>query len=243
MKILVINPNTSDSMTDGIARAARAVAAPGTNIVAVHPSFGPESIEGHYEEAWASAGVAEQANLAKSWVPSATVIACFGDPGLEAAREVLSGPVIGIAEAAFQAASILATGFSVVTTMKRTCIIAERLVQRYGYEHQCRGVHGTDIPVLSLEDCSKETLEQIEEASRIALVKDSSGAIVLGCAGMAPLCKVLSERLAVPVIDGVSVAVKWGEALASLNMNTSKLGDYALPQSKRYSGFAEKIAI
>jgi len=145
MKLLVINPNTSGPMTDAIAQAARAVAAPGTEIVAVHPGFGPLSIEGHHEEAWAAAGVAEQARLARAWNPAATVIACFGDPGLEAAREALDGPVIGIAEAAFQAASIVASGFSVVTTMTRTCIMAERLVQRYGFEHQCRGVHGTDI--------------------------------------------------------------------------------------------------
>ncbi len=150
MKLLVINPNTTTSMTEAIANAARAVAAPGTEIVATQPSFGPASIEGHFDEAWAAAGVAEQAQLAASWNPAATILACFGDPGLEAAREALQGPVLGIAEAAFHAASFLATGFSVVTTMTRTCIIAERLVQRYGFEHLCRGVHGTDIPVLAL---------------------------------------------------------------------------------------------
>lgn len=242
MKILVINPNTSDPMTDAIAQAARDVAAPGTEIVAVHPSFGPQSIEGHHEEAWTAAGVAEQARLAAAWQPAATVIACFGDPGLEAAREALNGPVIGIAEAAFQAASIVATGFSVVTTMTRTCIMAERLVQRYGFEHQCRGVHGTDIAVLSLEHCPPETVQQIEDAAREALARDRSGAIVLGCAGMAPLCAQLSQRLGVPVIDGVAVAVKWGEALASLGLGTSKRGDYAAPLPKRYTGFAEKLA-
>jgi allantoin racemase len=125
--------------------------------------------------------------------------------------------------------------------MTRTCIMAERLVQRYGFEHQCRGVHGTDIAVLSLEDCPPETLQQIEDAAREALARDRSGAIVLGCAGMAPLCARLSQRLGVPVIDGVAVAVKWGEALASLGMHTSKRGDYALPLPKRYSGFAEKF--
>ena len=156
MKILVINPNTSNAMTEAIAQASREVAAPGTEIVAVQPSFGPLSIEGHFDEAWGAAGVAEQAHVARAWQPAATVIACFGDPGLNAAREALQGPVIGIAEAAFQAASLVAEGFSVVTTMTRTCGIAEHLVQRYGFEHQCRGVHGTDIAVLKLEDCPPE---------------------------------------------------------------------------------------
>ncbi len=238
MKLLLINPNTTQAMTDAIAEAARAVASSGTEIVAVQPSFGPVSIESHYDEAFAAAGVAEQVRLAAAWKPDAVVIACFGDPGLEAAREATDAPVLGIAEAAFHAAGMLATGFSVVTTMTRTCIMAERLLQRYGADQHCRGVHGTDIPVLDLEGCGVETLQQIEDAAREALARDRSGAIVLGCAGMAPLCATLSQRLGVPVIDGVTVAVKFAEALVGLGLRTSKHGDYAPPLPKPYVGWA-----
>ena len=103
MKLLIVNPNTSSAMTDGIAQAAREVAAAGTQIVAVNPSFGPLSIEGQYDEAFAAAGVAEQVRLACSGAegqPDGVVIACFGDPGLDAAREATDAPVLGIAEAA-----------------------------------------------------------------------------------------------------------------------------------------------
>lgn len=241
MKLLLINPNTTQAMTDAIAVAARAVAAPGTEIVAVQPSFGPVSIESHYDEAFAAAGVAEQVRLAAAWRPDAVVIACFGDPGLEAAREATDAPVLGIAEAAFHAAGMLATGFSVVTTMTRTCIMAERLLQRYGADQHCRGVHGTDIPVLDLEGCGVETLQQIEDAARDALARDRSGAIVLGCAGMAPLCATLSQRLGVPVIDGVAVAVKFAEALVGLGLRTSKHGDYAPPLPKPFVGWASDL--
>lgn len=241
MKLLLINPNTSAPMTASISKGACAVAATTTEIVAVQPSFGPLSIEGHYDEAFAAAGVAEQVRLARDWHPGAVVIACFGDPGLEAAREAIDAPVLGIAEAAFHAASMIATGFSVVTTMTRTCIMAERLVQRYGFEHQCRGVHGTDIPVLSLEDCGAETIDQIEQSAREALSRDRSGAIVLGCAGMTSLCQTLTQRLGVPVIDGVAVAVKFAEALVSLNLSTSKSGDYAQPLAKTYTGWAAPL--
>ncbi|MFO1326284.1 MAG: aspartate/glutamate racemase family protein [Rubrivivax sp.] len=244
MKLLVINPNTSTAMTAGIADAARAVASPGTELRAVQPGFGPLSIEGQYDEAFAAAGVAEQVRAAGPWLaegPAGVVIACFGDPGLDAAREATDAPVIGIAEAAFHAASLLATGFSVVTTMTRTCVIAERLLQRYGFERTCRGVHGTDIPVLALESCGADTLAQIEDAARAALARDRSGAIVLGCAGMAALCRTLQQRLGVPVIDGVAVAVKFAEALAALGLRTSKLGDYATPLPKRYTGWAEPL--
>lgn len=241
MKLLLINPNTTQAMTDAIAVAARAVATPGTEIVAVQPSFGPVSIESHYDEAFAAAGVAEQVRLAAAWRPDAVVIACFGDPGLEAAREATEAPVLGIAEAAFHAAGMLATGFSVVTTMTRTCIMAERLLQRYGADQHCRGVHGTDIPVLDLEGCGVETLQQIEDAAREALARDRSGAIVLGCAGMAPLCATLSQRLGVPVIDGVAVAVKFAEALVGLGLRTSKHGDYAPPLPKPLVGWASHL--
>jgi len=243
MNILLINPNTSQGMTDAIARAARAVASPGTRIVATQPSFGPVSIESHFDEALAAAGVAEQVRLAPGGPPDAVVVACFGDPGLDAARELTDAPVLGIAEAAFHAATFLATGFSVVTTMTRTCIMAERLVQRYGMGHQCRGIHGTDIPVLGLEDCGEATVQQIEAAARAALAHDRSGAIVLGCAGMAPLCATLSERLGVPVIDGVAVAVKFAESLVALGLRTSKRGDYAPPLPKPFSGWAGHLAV
>ena len=238
MNLLLVNPNTSTAMTAGIAAAARAVAAPGTQILARQPSFGPASIEGHFDDAFGAAGVAEQVRLAAGDAIDAVVIACFGDPGLDAAREATSAPVLGIAEAAFHAASMLASGFSVVTTMTRTCVIAERLVHRYGFERSCRGIHGTDIPVLALEALDPATLDQIEAAARQALSKDRSEAIVLGCAGMAALTAELQRRLDVPVIDGLAVAVKFAEALAALGLRTPKTGDYALPLAKPWSGWA-----
>ncbi len=242
MKIRVINPNTSAAMTEKIGIAARAVAAAGTLIEAVNPSFGAPSIEGHHDDVWAAAGVIEQVQAGEAAFDGAGadayVIACFGDPGLDAARERARGPVIGIAEAAFHAASLMATGFSVVTTLSRTCVIAEHLLHRYGFERRCRGIHGTDIAVLELEDPASRAFERILSAAEHALMHDRSGAIVLGCAGMTDLCAALQQRLGVPVIDGVGVAVKLAEALVSLGLATSKRGDYAAPLAKTYVGLA-----
>jgi allantoin racemase len=238
MKIRVINPNTSASMTTKIGDAARAVAAHGTTIEAVNPSFGAESIEDHHDDVWAAAGVTEQVRAGEADGVDAYVIACFGDPGLHAARELARGPVIGIAEAAFHAATLVATGFSVVTTLTRTCVIAEHLVLQYGFERRCRGIHGTDIAVLELDDPTSRAFERILLSAQQALDKDRSGAIVLGCAGMADLCHELQRRLGVPVIDGVGAAVKMAEGLVALGLGTSKRGDYALPIVKTYVGLA-----
>lgn len=238
MQIRVVNPNTTAAMTAAIGRAARAAAAPGTTIVAVQPGFGAPSIEGHHDEAWAAAGVTEQVRLGEAAGADAHVIACFGDPGLHAAREIATGPVIGIAEAAFHMAALLATGFSVVTTLTRTCVIAEHLVVQYGFERRCRGIHGTDIAVLELDDPASCAHERILACAEQALERDRSGAIVLGCAGMADLCATLQRRLGVPVIDGVAAGVKLAEGLVGLGLRTSKRGDYAAPLPKRYTGLA-----
>ena len=241
MKLLLVNPNTSTAMTAAMAATAQAVAAAGTVVVGRQPSFGPASIESHFDEAFGAAGVAEQVRLAAGEGFDAVVIACFGDPGLDAARELTAAPVIGIAEAAFHAASFVASGFSVVTTMTRTCGIAEQLVLRYGFERSCLGIHGTDIPVLALEQCGEDTVAQIEASARQALARDRSEAIVLGCGGMATLCRTLQQRLGVPVVDGVSAAVKFAEALVALGLATAKTGDYAPPLSKRWIGWAAPL--
>jgi allantoin racemase len=234
MRIRIINPNTTPSMTGTIAEAARAVAAPGTEIVAVTSQAGAVSIEGHYDEPMSIVGLVDAINQDPH--ADAYVIACFGDPGLLAAREIASGPVLGIAEAAMHAASFVATGFSVVTTLERTRVIAEHLVRNYGMEHHCRKVRATDIPVLELENPASEARALILAECEKAILEDKSGAIVLGCAGMADLVRYLEAKLGVPVIDGVAAAVKFAEALVGLGLRTSKKGDLAYPLHKPYKG-------
>ena len=118
MRIKVINANTSVAMTTLIGDCARAGSSPGTTVVTVCPSMGPESIESHYDEALAVPGVLEA--IRHSEPADAYVIACFGDPGLDAAREIAPGPVVGIAEAAMRTATYVARSFSVVTTLARS---------------------------------------------------------------------------------------------------------------------------
>lgn len=234
MRIRIINPNTTVSMTETIAEAAKAVTAPGTEIVAVTSTAGAVSIEGHYDEAMSVVGLVDAINQDPK--ADAYIIACFGDPGLLAAREIAAGPVLGIAEAAMHAASFVATGFSVVTTLERTRVIAEHLVRNYGMEHHCRKVRAIDIPVLELENPASHARSLILAECERAISEDKSGAIVLGCAGMADLVRHLEGKLGVPVIDGVAAAVKFAEALVGLGLRTSKKGDLAYPLHKPYKG-------
>jgi allantoin racemase len=242
MRIKVINPNTTAGMTAKIGEAARAIAAPGTEILAVSPAAGPVSIECHYDEAVSVLGVLEEVRKGEEEGCDGYVIACFGDPGLLAAREIARGPVVGIAEAAMHAASFVATGFSVVTTLTRTCVIAEHLVERYGMVHACRKVRGTDIPVLDLEETGRGAFDAIVAECRRAVAEDRSGAIVLGCAGMADLVAAVQRAVGVPVIDGVAAAVVQVEGLVRLGLGTSKHGDLAWPPAKAYAGDLARFA-
>jgi allantoin racemase len=243
MKIKIINPNTTQSMTDKIGAAARQVAAIGTQIFAVSPQHGPASIEGHYDEALSVVGLLDEIRAGEADGIDAYVIACFGDPGLLAARELAHGPVIGIAEAAMHTASVLATGFSVITTLTRSCIIAEHLTHNYGMEKFCRGIYGTDLAVLDLEKPDSDAYRIVLESCRHALATDRSGAIVMGCAGMTDLCEQLQDELGVPVIDGVTSAVKWAEGMVAIGLKTGKGGDLAYPIAKPFNGDLARFGI
>ncbi len=242
MRIKVINPNTTAGMTAKIGEAARRVASQDTEILTVNPEAGPVSIESHYDEAVSVIGVLDEVRKGEREDVDGYVIACFGDPGLLAAREIAHGPVIGIAEAAMHVASLIATGFSVVTTLTRTCIIAEHLVERYGMAPFCRKVRGTDVPVLELEHTGSAALAVILEECRRAVQEDRSGALVLGCAGMADLAAMVQREIGVPVIDGVAAAVKLVETVVGLGLSTSKHGDLAWPQAKPYVGILAGFA-
>lgn len=236
MKLRVINPNTTQAMTATIGQAARRVAAPGTLIVASQPASGPVSIESHFDEAVAAVGVAEEVLAGEREGTDAYVIACFGDPGLWSARELTRAPVIGIAEAAFHLAALIATRFSVVTTLGRTCVIAEHLLAQYGFEHQCRRVRAAEIPVLDLEHDPGAALRKIIEEARRAKAEDGVGAIVLGCGGMADLTDEIAQAVGLPVVEGVTAAVKLAESLVQLGLHTSKHGDLDYPRPKAFAG-------
>jgi allantoin racemase len=242
MRIKVINPNTTASMTEAIGRAARAVAAAGTEIMAVSPAMGPAAIEGHCDEAVAALGVLDEVRKGERQDADGYVIACSGDPGLLAAREAARGPVIGIAEAAMHAASFIATGFSVVTTLERTCVIARHLAEAYGIARFRRGVRATDLAVLDRKKAPSNARDIVVGECRRALVEDRSDAIVLGCAGMAELAGAISRAIGAPVISGVEAAVKIVESLVALGLRTTNLGGFAPPLAKRYVGLVEPFA-
>ena len=232
MRLHVINPNSTRSMTDKIGACARSVASPGTEIVATNPASAPASIEGQYDEAMSLAGLLEEVRKGEQAGADGFVLACFDDVGLGASREIATGPVLGICEAAMHAASMIATGFSVVTTLDRSVPLIEDLALRYGMERRCRRVRAADIPVLALEEPGSNARQKLLDEVTRAIREDRCEAVILGCAGMADLTAWLTEETGVPVIDGVAVAVRMVEALVGAGLSTSKVGAYARPLAK-----------
>jgi allantoin racemase len=227
MRILVVNPNTTESMTALIRECARAAVGPGALVDAVNPASGPVAIESHVDEVLAAPGVVQAVRDGERDGYDGFVVACFGDPGLDAAREVATGPVVGIAEAGLRTATYLGRSFSVVTTLRRVVGPTRDLVRRYGLVDQCAGIHACEIPVLGLGDPA--SAEVLAGACLEALATDGSEVLVLGCAGMADMVPALTDRLGVPVVDGVAAATATVASLIRLSLRTSRLGEYAPP--------------
>ncbi len=236
MLIHVVNPNTTQAMTDKIAAAAKAVANQGAEIFATQPEMGPVSIEGYYDEAFSVPGMLARIAEAEKRGVAGHIIACFDDTGLDAARSLASAPVIGIGEAAFHAASLVAGKFSVITTLGRSIPAIEHNLVRYGLSARCAKVRASEVAVLSLEDPKSDARSKISAEIELAKTHDRAEAIVLGCAGMADLARALSDQHELPVIDGVAAAVGLIEMLYRMNIKTSKRGGYASPLPKVYSG-------
>jgi allantoin racemase len=240
LRLHIVNPNTTASMTQGIAAAARAVAPADVTITATEPDFGPASIEGFYDGAFAVPGMLARIAEAERAGADAHLIACFDDTGLDAARSLAQAPVVGIGEAAYHAASMLGTRFSVVTTLSRSIPVIEDNLTRYGLARRCARVRATEIPVLALEAGGAEA--KIGDEIARAFKEDGADCIVLGCAGMAGMAERLAEIYRVPVVDGVAAGVAFAIALARLGLKTSKSGGYAAPGAKAYSGLFERFA-
>jgi len=221
-RITVINPNTSADLTATITKAAQGVAGAGVRVTGVHPAVGVPSVESHAEEAVAAVGVIEQVRAHQAET-DAFVIACFGDTGVAAARELATCPVVGMTEAALQTACLVAHRFAVITLPARTIAHSDRVVRALGLEHRCT-VTAVDVAVAELVDGSTHLLDAFAQAARTA---DHAEAVVLGCAGLADLVDPLSERLGMPVIDGVAAGVGIAAGLVAMGLNTSRANTFA----------------
>ena len=239
MKILFVNPNTTEDFTEKIATIASKYASTGTIVTTLTAKYGPRSIESVYDELLSSMGTLEVV-LSKIDEFDGFVIACYSDhPTVYALREITDKPVLGIAEASMLMACMLGHKFSVVTTNQEWEPLLWDAVRHYGLADRCASVRSTGMPVLALESASpEETYQIILASSKVAIELDGAEVICLGCAGMTGMDKKLEKELGVPVIDGVVSALKLIEGMVGYGVHTSKRKAYATPGEKELVGIA-----
>ena len=218
-------------MTDEIGKVAQAAAASGTEIECVSPEAGPRSIEGFTDEVLASYHTVDLVARTNGRYDG-YVIACYGDPALAACRELTSVPVVGIAEASFHMASLVAHKWSIVTVLPRVKPLLEELVARNGMEHKCASIRCTPLTVLEIEEDIERTKRMMLDEARSAIADDGAEAVLLGCAGLGPIDKTMQEALGVPVFDGTACAVKLLEGLNQYGITTAKVAAYLAPEPK-----------
>ncbi|RAV15563.1 aspartate/glutamate racemase family protein [Paenibacillus contaminans] len=237
MKIKMINPNTTVSLTQTLQWLAQAWVRPTTELIAVSPPMGPASIESYYDDHLAAAGVFHEIARSEQEDPAdGYVIACFGEPGLWGARELTSKPVLGIAEAAMHMASMLSPSFTILSALNRSKVMMEQLVYRYGMERKLRSVRPTSISVLDIHNDPENSIRRAVELCRKAVEEDGAESVILGCASLSLHREAIEREAGIPVIDGLLAAVKFCEAFAELGARTSKVLTFAKPQPKAYAG-------
>jgi len=234
-RILVVNPNTSATMTEQIEATASAVAGPETKITAVCPPNGPESLESYYEYHLAAVATLELVSEVADDVDG-VVLACYGDPGLYPLKEVLDIPVVGVAEASMATATMVGHRFSILVALDRAVAMMENLAQWYGLAERLASVEPTGLSVLDLETDPATTMETLVKAGRRAVDRQSAEVLLLGCSGMCGYKTELEQTVDVPVINPVAAAVTAVEGMIAQDLVQSHSGLWARPPEKELRG-------
>ncbi len=222
MKILCINPNSSQEVTVGIENICKNYALPTTEIEVKRIKGAPPGIESYHD-----AAISEKYLLDKfeEWKEQydGFIVACHSDVGVDLLRELTDKPVIGIGEASMLFALPLGHKFSILSLKRKKIPQKEDLVKKYGFENRCASIRDTGLGVIANYQEKKEKL--IQEGEK-AVKEDRAEVLILGCAGMAGLDKEIEKVVGVPVIDGVVSAIMTIESLIRYRVLTSKVGKY-----------------
>jgi len=233
MKILVLNPNTSEAVTARVAGVVQRIARPSTQVVVKQIPHGPEALESYYDEALATPYVLEEVKQAVAEQFDAVIIAAFCDPGLEAVKEISTIPVYALEETAFAVALLLGNKFSILTEKKHKVAVKEQHVRKHGLESRFASVRPLNMGVTEIATNPERVRQVGLEVGRRMVDEDGAEVIIMGCASMAGYAEDMERELGVPVLDPVAVTFKVVEGLTEIGIHHSKVGLYALPAPKK----------
>lgn len=244
MRLLLINPNTSGHITDLVASAARRSASPGTEIVAVGASFGARyigsrasaAIAGHaaldaYARAIAEENDPDPAEVARTRDSgpkyNGVMLACFGDPGLFALREIADAPVTGMAEASCHLASTLGRRFSIITGGERWGPMLEEFVAMIGLRDRLASVRTVAPTGAEIAANPEAAHALLADACEAAITKDGADIVILGGAGLLGIAEKIAGRVPAPLIDCMAAAMGTLEAMARAGTHKASAGTFA----------------
>lgn len=241
MRIILLNPNTSDSVTELLTIAGRKVAAPGTELV---PLTAPKGVPYIATRAEAQIGgaIALEMLAEHHQDADAAIIAAFGDPGLLGARELFDIPVVGMAEAALLTACMLGSRFALVTFARALGPWYNDCVEMHRLSHRSAGVRLLDQPFREISSVQNEKEDLLVELANEAVQADNADVVILAGAPLAGLADRVKHRIAVPVVDPISAAVIQAEALVRLSPRKAVAGSFRRPDAKVTTGLAPLLA-
>lgn len=241
MRILVINPNTSESVTELIAKESRRVASPGTELTFATAPFGVAYIETRLE---ALIGGYAAANIAAERYGEydGVIIDAFGDPGLLGIKEMLNVPVVGMTEAALASAILLGQRFSIIAISSRIKAWYLETVERSHLITRLASIRSLNDPLRDIGTVQTDHSEQLKELAKAAVEEDGADVIILAGAPLSGLARSLEGQLPVPVVDGVSSAVRHCESLIALNPGIPAKGSFAKPPIKPNKGLPPALS-
>jgi allantoin racemase len=241
MRLLVVNANTSEIVTEKVAAQARASASPGTEVVAVTGTFGARVVGTRTEQAIGEhSTVALVAQHAAGC--DAVVIAVSYDTGLRAARELLDVPVVGMTEAGLLTACMLGGRIGIVTFGQRVRPLYDELVAGYGLASRVAGWRTLESTAAYQRGTHDALDDELVQTANDLVERDGAETVLLTGAVMAGVPARLQARVPVPLVDGIDCAVRQAELLARLNKPTPRTGSYAAPAPRELIGVDAAIA-
>jgi len=161
----------------------------------------------------------------------AFIIACYEDVGIDDIRKITSKPVIGVGEAAFYTANIIANKFSIITNLSASHEALKNNLIKYDLEHKCVSLKSIEVPILDMETMSKSNIKKLEGAINRTIIEDNPEAIIITSPGILNLTKIFSDRFNIPIIEGVTAAATLLETLSKQGLKIKK---FTKPPNKNY---------
>ncbi|MFK3704915.1 aspartate/glutamate racemase family protein [Klebsiella sp. NPDC088457] len=240
MRLLIINPNISQSVTSLIEAEARLTADSDTTIMMATASSGVAYIETRFEAllgGYAAAMIAGE----QSGSYDAVLVAAFGDPGLSALKEVLDVPVVGMTEAALMTAAQLGQRFSIIAISHRITSWYRECVEQNGMLSRLASIRTLNNPLHDVGSIQQDHSELLLQLSQQAVQEDGADVLIMAGAPLAGLSRTLAGKLTVPVVDGVSCGVSQAQVLYKLNAGIALEGSYARPPAKANKGLEQSL--